>query len=233
MNRLVPILMIALAPAALGAQQDPVELLPEVLPAELAAQVAERIEAARARALPAQSLANLALEGVAKGRTSTEVLAAVDLLLADLGRADAAFRAAGRAPAPGEVEAATTALRMGVDAETVSALARSAPSGRALAVPLVVLGGLTQRGLASDAALTAVSQRLAARVGDAQLLQDFPGLGVGPGGPGGPPAGVAPNGRGAGAGGTSVPSGPPDANPGRPGGAGGPGNGRGGGPPNQ
>jgi hypothetical protein len=51
----------------------------------------------------------------------------------------------------------------------VSALAKSAPSGRSLAVPLFVIGGLIDRGLPSDDALKRVSERLQARASDADL----------------------------------------------------------------
>ncbi len=137
----------------------------------------ERIETARARELPTQAVANLALEGVAKGRSAEEVLAAVELLVGEMGRAQDALQAAGRAPGEGEIEAATAAMRMGVDGEAISELARSQPSGRTLAVPLLVMGGLAERGLPSDQALAAVRDRLTAGAGDAGLLRDFPQVG--------------------------------------------------------
>jgi hypothetical protein len=170
----IALLAVALLPASLAAQQDPVARLAEVLPPEVAAQVIERVESARSLGLPTQAMANLALEGVAKGRTAAEVLAAVELLVGDMGRAQAALQAAGHVPASGEVEAATAAMRMGVDGSAVSELARSGPSGRSLAVPLLVLGGLAERGLPSDEALAAVRDRLAARADDAALLRAFP-----------------------------------------------------------
>ena len=224
-------LLIAAAawiPMSVAAQQDPVIRLSEVLPPDVAEQVIRRVESARAMDLPTQAVANLALEGVAKGRSADEVLAAVDLLVADLGRGRAALISAGRTPAAGEVEAATTALRMGVEGRDVAALARSGPEGRSLAVPLLVLGGLAQRGLPSDQALEAVRERLVARAPDAELLSTFGGPGSGSGlGRG---RGLAPDGPGGdlagGRAGLGVPVGPPD-------GAGRPpaGRGRGGGPP--
>lgn len=229
MKHFIRILAVAVTlPASVAAQQDPVVRLQEVLPPDLAEQVVARVESARAMELPAPAVANMALEGVAKGRSAEEVLAAVDRLVSDMGLAREALRADGRQVAPGEIEAATAALRMGIDGSAISELARSGPAGRSLAVPLLVMGGLAQRGLPSDQALRAVAARLAARAPDAELLSTF-GAPSGPGsGPGGPPAGVgpAPGGRGAPDGGVTVPSGPPD-------GAGRPpaGRGRGGGPP--
>ncbi len=177
MKRTAFLLAAALLPVSVAAQQDPSERLTEVLPPEISAQVLERIETARARELPTQAVANIALEGVAKGRSAEAVLAAVELLVGEMGRAQDALQAAGRAPGEGEVEAATAAMRMGVDGEAISELARSQPSGRTLAVPLLVMGGLTERGLPSDQALAAVRDRLSAGVGDAGLLRDFPQVG--------------------------------------------------------
>lgn len=174
---------LVLLPAGAAAQTDPLERLADVLPADVAEQVLARVQSARARDLPAQAMANLALEGVAKGRSGAEVLAAVELLVTDMGRAQQALQAAGHAPAAGEIEAATAALRMGVDGTAVSELARSGASGRSLAVPLLVLGGLTERGLPWERALAAVRDRLQARADDAALLGAFPdvarGLGAG------------------------------------------------------
>lgn len=181
MKRALIILSLACLPSVAAAQQDPMVRLAEVLPVSVREQVLARIESAQARDLPERAMANLALEGVAKGRSAEEVLAAVELLVADMGRAQEAFQSAGHAPADGEIEAATAAMRMGVDGASVSELARSGPSGRSLTVPLLVLGGLTERGLPSDDALVAVRDRLAARASDGELLGSLPGMGSGMG----------------------------------------------------
>ena len=170
---------LAVLPATVAAQVDPLERIGQVLPPDVAEQVLARVESARSRELPSQAMANLALEGVAKGRSAAEVLAAVDLLVADMGRAQEALQAAGHVPAEGEIEAATAALRMGADGQAISELARSGASGRSLAVPLLVMGGLAERGLPSDQALAAVRDRLQARADDAALLGAFPDVGRG------------------------------------------------------
>ena len=213
-------------PLFVGGQQNPVDRLTEVLPREVAEQVMERVERARAMELPTQAVANLALEGMAKGRSAGEVLAAVDVLVADLGRAREALQSTGRVAGVGEIEAAAAALRMGVDGADVANLSRSGPPGRSLTVPLLVMGGLAQRGLPSDQALEAVRERLAARAPDAELLSTFGGPGRGLG------RGLAPNGSGidlaGGRAGLPVPVGPPEG-AGRP--PAGRGRGGGGGPP--
>lgn len=179
MTRTMALLALAVLPASVRAQQNPADRLAEVLPADVVGQVLDVIAAAQASGLPGGAVANLALEGVAKGRSSDEVLAAVSLLVSDMGRAQDALLAAGHAPEGGEIEAATAAIRMGVDGQSISELARTGPSGRSLAVPLLVMGGLAERGLPSDQALAAVRDRLAARADDAALIGDFPGMGRG------------------------------------------------------
>ena len=177
MKRIVYLLAAALFPVSAAAQQDPSDRLTEVLPSEVSEQVLQHIADARARDLPTQALANFALEGVAKGRSGDEVLAALQLLVGDMGRAQDALRAAGRVPGGGEVEAVTAAMRMGVDGATISEFASLQPSGRTLSVPILVLGGLIARGLPSKQALAAVQDRILAGAGDAALLRDFPQVG--------------------------------------------------------
>ncbi|HUG38291.1 MAG TPA: hypothetical protein VML54_15140 [Candidatus Limnocylindrales bacterium] len=178
MKSAIRLLVVAwLLPMASTAQEVPSQRLTEVLPPEVAAQVLDHIESARQQGLPVNAMANHALEGVAKGRSATEVLASVELLVADMGRAREALQTAQREHGAGEIEAATAAMRMGVDGDDISALASSQPSGRTLAVPLLVVGGLVQRGLPSDDALAAVQSRLAAGLDDAALLGDFPEVG--------------------------------------------------------
>ena len=207
----------ALLPMALGAQEIPTDRLQNVLPPEVSSQVLEQIEDARARGLPAQAMATLALEGVTKGRSGEEIVAAVEGLATDMTQATEALERAGdREPQGGEVEAATAAMRMGVDGEAVGELARSQPSGRSLAVPLLVVGGLVDRGLPSDEALASVRDRLEAGATDGQLLADFPEVGRSLG------QGMAPAERGAamrsGFAGVQVPvAGVPVSIPGRPG----------------
>lgn len=219
---------------AAAAQQNPTARLEGRLPADIESHVLERVERANTLRLPTRPIADLALQGVAKGRNGPDVLEALDAMLADLGTAREALSDAGHAPSVDEVEAAGMAMRMGVDADAISGLARSRPEGRSLAVPLLVLGGLSQRGLPSDAALSRVIDRLGMRMGDGDLLNDLagptgaPGLQLGPpieppAGPFGPEGHGAPGVRGPGggppftvgpSGGGRPPITPPDGRPG-------------------
>jgi hypothetical protein len=110
--------------------------------------------------------------------------AAVTNLAHGLQAGSDALASAGREHASdAETEAAAAALASGADGAAVSALARSAPSGRSLAVPLYVLSGLMDRGLPSDQALARVQAGLAARLSDGQLEAGAGHAGTPPGRP--------------------------------------------------
>jgi hypothetical protein len=203
---------LAAQPGAAGQAYDPSARLREVLPADVAERVLAKIAAARTRGLPAQALERTALKGAARSVPPTEIERAVAAQEQRLDRSKAALAGVPAHPASSdEIEAGAEALRQGVDGASVSELAKSAPSGRSLAVPLHVLGSLVARGLPSDQALAAVLERLNARVSDAQIAQlpeQVGSHGAGkpnvtgpdlaamkrPGSAGGPPASVPANG---------------------------------------
>ena len=159
------------APAAGGSQaQDPAERLRAVLPADVAERVLATVAQARARQLPAQALEARALKFALRGEAPAAIERAVAEHAVRLERSRSALASArANRPAGEEVEAGAEALRQGVDGAAVSALAKSAPSGRSLAVPLYVIGQLAARGLPSDEALARVAERLTARATDAEL----------------------------------------------------------------
>ena len=155
--------------------RDPSARLREVLPADVAQRVLARIAEARSRQLPAEALENRALKFAAKGvdpisieRSVNEQAARMDIARGALASARAS------APAGDEIDAGAEAIRKGVDGSSISFLAKSAPSGRSLAVPLFVIGSLTDRGLSSDDALQRVLARLKARASDSDL-ESMPG----------------------------------------------------------
>ena len=164
--------LMALA-APLSGQNSPEDLtarLREVLPAEVAERVIATVSDARGRGLPARALEQRALMLARKGAEPGSIARSVADHSRAMGEARAAL-ARGRAgrPADDDVAAGAEALRKGVDGSQISALAKSAPSGRALAVPLLVIGSLVDRGLPSDAALARVLERMNARATDAEL----------------------------------------------------------------
>jgi hypothetical protein len=169
---LVVVLALALS-TTLQAQTpaaDPTDRLREVLPVDVADRVIARIAAARSVQLPTQALENRALKFAARGIAPADIERAINEHADRLGLSHDVLRDARTdRPQGNEVEAAAEAMRQGVDGESVSDLAKSAPSGRSLVVPLFVLGNLVERGLASDAALARVLERLTARASDAEL----------------------------------------------------------------
>ena len=171
-----------LAASVLGAQtpaNDPSERLREVLPADVAAKVLATIAEARSQNLPAQALEQRALKFAAKGVDPTLIPKAIDEQKDRMEKAkDALDDAPGRKVSGDEIEAGAEALRQGVDGALVSELAKSAPSGRSLAVPLFVIGSLVDRGLPSDDALARVLARLQARASDSDLEKIPEGLGA-------------------------------------------------------
>lgn len=162
--------LVALPQVAYG-QADPISRLETVLPPDVADEVIATVNDALQRGLSGRAVAELALQGVARGRSGAEVLEAARALVSELDASRFVLERGGRTDAAGtDIEAAATAMRMGVDGAVVSELARSTPSGRSLAVPLLVTGALMERGLPSDDAIAMVRAGLEARAGDAELV---------------------------------------------------------------
>jgi hypothetical protein len=218
-----------------SAAADPSARLRQVLPPDVAAHVLTVIAGARTDGLPAGALEQRALKFAARGVPPADIERAIAEQAERQARVKVLLEAARGAASDDEVDAGAEAIREGLDGHDVSALAKSAPSGRSLTIPLYVLGSLTSRGLPSDKALARVSQSLAAGAGDADLealpAQALNSRGGAPGeigrdlgaarrpasapgasGPpgGGPPAGVPANG-----GEHRHPTGPPNS-PGKP-----------------
>ncbi|HEX2723359.1 MAG TPA: hypothetical protein VHM24_10595 [Gemmatimonadaceae bacterium] len=156
-----------------GAQtppNDPSERLREVLPADVADKILATIAVARAHELPAQALEQRALKFAAKGVEPKLIARSITAQAVRMGKTkDALSKSLKRKPADDEIEAGAEAIRQGVDGVAVSELAKSAPSGRSLAVPLFVIGNLVDRGLPSDEALSRVVARLQARASDREI----------------------------------------------------------------
>ena len=168
--QLLAIVSIAQTAAAQVPAKDPSVRLREVLPADVAQRVLARIEDARVHQLPADALENRALKFAAKGVDPRNIERSVNEQAQRMESARAALLAGRRSTPEGdEIEAGAEAMRKGVDGASVSLLAKSAPSGRSLAVPLFVIGSLTDRGLSVDEALKSVLARLQARASDADL----------------------------------------------------------------
>ncbi len=161
-----------LAPCAFAQvpAKDPSARLREVLPPDVAARVLARIADARARQLPADALENRALKFAAKGVDPRNIERSVNEQAQRMESARNALESGRGSKASGdEIDAGAEAMRKGVDGSAVSLLAKSVPQNRSLAVPLFVIGSLTDRGLPADQALQRVLARLKARASDADL----------------------------------------------------------------
>ena len=167
---MVATILVAQRSGAQTPAKDPSVRLREVLPADVAQRVLARIAEARAHQLPAAALENRALKFAAKGVDPGDIERSVNDQAQRMESAKSAL-ASGRGsnPAGDEIEAGAEAIRKGVDGPSVALLARSAPHDRSLAVPLFVIGSLTDRGLPSDQALQRVLTRLRARASDTDL----------------------------------------------------------------
>jgi hypothetical protein len=171
---------IALVSAAVAAHaqtpaNDPSARLKQVLPPDVATRVLAVIAKAKSVELPTEALENRALKFAAKGVNGDSIAKSVADQEERMEHVrDTLQHARGQKPSGDEIDAAAEAVRKGVDGSKVSALAKSAPSGRSLVVPLYVIGSLVERGLPSDSALARVEAKLKARASD-QDLEKLPG----------------------------------------------------------
>jgi hypothetical protein len=167
------VLSLALSSSVVGAQSagtDASARIREVLPTDVASRVLARIADARAKELPAKAIENRALKFAAKGVAAKDIEKSVEDHVLRLSAArDHLQSARGMKPGDDEVEAAAELLRKGVEGASVSALAKEAPSGRSLAVPLYVVASLIDRGMSSDSALYRVGARLASKGTDMDI----------------------------------------------------------------
>ena len=164
--------MTAVAVAAQAPSTDASARIREVLPADVAARVLATIAAARTRELPAQALENRVLKFAARGIPPNDIERAIEEQADRMTRGRNLLEQARPKPPTGdEIDAAAEVLRRGVDRPKISELAKAAPSGRSLAVPLYVIGSLIDRGLPSADALARVRLRLQEHATDADLEQ--------------------------------------------------------------
>lgn len=179
LHRWAPVIALlgATFASVLGAQSpsvpravDPAVKIRQVLPTDIADRVLATIEDARAHGLAAGALEQRALKFSARGVAPADIERSVGEQAQRQAQVKSLLEASrGTTPSTDEVEAGAEAMREGVNGQDVSAIAKSAPSGRSLSVPLYVLGSLTSHGVASSDALARVTQRLADGATDADL----------------------------------------------------------------
>jgi hypothetical protein len=162
-----------LLPGFLGAQElrsAATVRLSGSLGEETAARVQTLVHVARTRELPHEILELLALELAAKHVPSAIVVRRVEERLELLERSHAALqRGRTERPSHGETAGAAQVMERGVSPSAIEDLARSAPSGRSLSVPLLVLAELMDAGLPRDEAIARVRAGLSSRATDDEL----------------------------------------------------------------
>jgi len=173
MNRLFIAASLLFASAASAQTANyPSATLRKVLPAKVADHVLATIADARSHSLPAAALEQQALHLARNGTKPADVEKSIDKSAENMKQAKGALEKGGRKPTNDEVVAGSKLVGRGVDGSKVSDFARTAPSGRSLAVPLYVTGSLMDRGLKSDAALARVHARLLQKATDRQLTAE-------------------------------------------------------------
>jgi len=162
------LVLLAIAPRA-GA--DDASLVRR-LGAELARQVEDIVQSARAENLPSAPLVATALEGASKHVAPARIVAALERHLGSLREARAALGAGVEDPV---LVAAAAALRAGVARESLSTL-RAVRRDRSLLVPLVVLGDVVTRRVPPDAGGRLIISLVRAGASDAELMKVREGI---------------------------------------------------------
>jgi hypothetical protein len=145
---LVPALLLAL-PGLLVAQDA---RLSERLDQGTATSVQRVVDSAKQSGLPTEPLIQKALEGGTLGASGERILAAVETLRGQLGRAREAL---GRNATEAELTTAAGALRAGLPPNALQRL-QSLRGDRPLVVPLAVLADLVAEGMPPDQATQSV-----------------------------------------------------------------------------
>src|SRR5216117_1215925 len=151
---------------------DPSARLRQVLPADVAQHVLATIADARSHSLPAAALEQQALKLARNGTKPADVEKSIDRSAENMKKSKAALEKAGRKPTSDEIAAGAQLIGRGVDGSQVSALAKSATSGRSLAVPLYVTSHMMDHGVKANDALARVHARLLQKATDRQLIAE-------------------------------------------------------------
>jgi hypothetical protein len=149
---LVRALSLALLLAIPGAAAAQDSRLAERLDTATAASVQRLVDSARIAGLPTEPLVQKALEGGTLGASGERIVAAVEALHGQLGRARDAL---GGDASDAELTAAAGALRAGLAPGALRRL-QSLRSGRPLVVPIAVLTDLVAEGVPAEQATRSV-----------------------------------------------------------------------------
>ena len=155
----------AVAPlhAQAGASHDP--RLAAHFSGDALARLESVLDSARAAELPTEALVQRALEGATRRLPPERVLAAVSALA---GRMRTSRALLGPKATEADLMASASALHAGIDQGTLSRLARSR-GGTGVALPLIVLVDIVERGVPQDTAKRVILALSDPRVGDADF----------------------------------------------------------------
>lgn len=145
------------------AQAAPDARLRERIPVEIRARLIALVDSARQSGIPDEPLIQRALEGSARGVAPSRIVTAVTNLYA---RLRTAREALGVDASTSELTAAASALFVGVTPTHLSQLKRIDPA-RDVALPLVVLADIIERGVPA-----AVATEVVFSLGEAHMADD-------------------------------------------------------------
>jgi len=130
------------------------------------------LDAAARDSLPVSALEAKALEGVAKGRPSSQIVAVVKQLADRLRQARSVLAGAepGMSIAGNEIVTAAEAIASGVSPDDIARLRHDTPPKTSLEIPYAVLGELVRRGVPTGRAREVVGQLVRANVPEARIV---------------------------------------------------------------
>ena len=148
---------VSISVTSVAAQESPNRRLEDVFTAEQSARVREIARRAQDAGVPAGLVTRKAFEGAAKGYPPDRIVSALEGYAGRLGRASSLLGPGAR---PASIAAGAEALRRGVSPDVIRNLADRPNGSRDLAVPLIVLGDLTDAGVPPPRALEMVNQAI-------------------------------------------------------------------------
>ena len=164
------ILLLSTGRALAQAPEDAQARLLRILPNDASRQVIQTLEEAERHGLPVAILQRRALELSAKGVASDRIVEAIAKYSERFKLALTALKTGRSAEPTGEeIDAGATALRSGMDRATLAEFARSAPSDRSLALPLLMVASLADRHVPLDSAVEEILAGLRLGKSDLQL----------------------------------------------------------------
>lgn len=164
------ILLLSTGRALAQAPEDSKARLLRILPNDASRQVIQTLEEAERHGLPVAILQRRILELSAKGVAADRIVEAI-AKYSDRFKLALTVLKTGRSAEPTgeEIDAGATALRSGMDSATLADFARSAPSDRSIALPLLMVASLADRNVALEAAMDEILTGLRLGKSDEQL----------------------------------------------------------------